>query len=347
MLKSYLKAAVRNLWRNRTISIINIIGLSIGFGLFLIIWATARYEKDFDKFHDNFEKIYQLRQDVYFENNSYKSARAGGGFASIIKDRYPSVDYSCRVSSPVEVMAGKSLPYGKQQFFTVNKLLAVDSSFFKIFSFKILKGKKPDPMEDPGAIVLTESLSKKIFGNRNPLNETLTINSKKSFIVTAIVEDPPIQSTIDFECIVNFNFMEFLDYNIDGLEGTMFFTYVLLGNPDKLEYINSDLQPYIESIHDAEIKREVYLQSFSRAHLYGEEFNYYGLYIYTTIGILILLIACINFINLTTAFSLSRTKEISIRKLTGASRRELIIQLMSETALNYKFSTACTCQLSY
>ena len=123
MLNNYLKAAIRNFWRNPKISIINIVGLSIGFGLFLIIWSYVRYEKDFDKFHNHYENIWLLKQNVFFMDAPYASARVGGGFASILKERYPSITHTCRISSPVEAMAG--IPAGTPDFLRAQDIAMV------------------------------------------------------------------------------------------------------------------------------------------------------------------------------------------------------------------------------
>lgn len=324
------------MWRNKTISIINIVGLAIGFSIFLTFWVVVRYEKSYDMFHLNKDRLARLRMEVFMNNGEYTSSRVGGAYAQTMKEIYPEVTEACRLSSPLEVTIGveESVIDStiQKKFFVEKKAIAVDTTFFSLFSFQVVSKVGNNIFQGTESIVLTESFAKKLFGEVDPLGKTVTINTGNPYTVTAVVKDPPKNSYIQFSCLIPFDYLEKIGFPINGFEGTMFFTYVLLNSAESISQINQTITNDLHAVNKTkEFETKFYLEPMSRVRLHGEEMNIIGVYINTIIAVLMLLIACINFINLTTANSTTRTKEVGIRKVVGASRWNLIVQFLGET----------------
>jgi putative ABC transport system permease protein len=335
MLKNYLITAFRSMWRNKTISIINIVGLSLGFSIFLTFWVLVRNELSFDKFHKKYESIARVRLQLKMNNGEYLAARVGGGYAKALKDHYPEVLDACRLSMPLEMTVGvdnsKGDSISQKKYFVERQALAVDTNFFNIFSFQVIAKNGSKIFHGPESIVLTETFAKKLFGSESPIGKSVNINIGTEYTVSAVVKDPPTNSSIQFNCLVPFSYMQGIGYNIDGFEGTIFQVYLLLNSLESIEIINRTITDYLHTFFKDEFETKMFLEPFNRVHLYGEELNYIGVYINTVIALLMLAIACINFINLTTAHSTTRIKEVGVRKVIGASRYKLIVQFLGET----------------
>ena len=342
MIRNYLVIALRNLWRHKMITLINLVGMAIGFGIFLTFWSWVRFDLSFDKFHEDIEQMYVLNVRLTMNGSEYTSNRTGGIYAEVLVDNFSQVQSSCRVSQPQEFELG--VPTGTEgegvpmKYFTENEVLAVDSSFFNFFSFKLLEGNIDVIFSSRDHLVLTESLATKLFGDEDPMNRTIRIGEGGFFTVAGVVEDPPDESSIRFKALIGFHIMEEQGYPVDGYGGTMFFNYFKLSSPVNMEALNSAINEYVDANHETDLEAWYFLDSFERLHLYGESRGIIGFYMNLIMSLMILSIACINFINLTTASSSKRLKEIAIRKSAGASKKQLIIQFMGETYLLLLFS---------
>lgn len=336
MIKNYLITALRSMWRNKTISIINIVGLSIGFSIFLTFWVVVGYEKSYDQFHLNKDRLARLRMVIYMNNGEYTSSRVGGAYAQTLRDIYPDVIDVCRVSTPLEMTIGTEVvsidSTQQKKYFIEKNAIAVDSTFFNLFSFEVISKTGEQIIQGNESIILTESFAKKIFGEIDPLGKVVTINIETPYTVTAVVKDPPANSYIQFSCLVPFQYMGKIGYPIDGFEGTMFYTYALLNSHNSIENINRTITNDLHAVNKIkEFETRFFLEPMSRVRLHGEEMNIIGVYINTMIAILMLAIAAINFINLTTANATTRIKEVGVRKVVGASRWNLVFQFLGET----------------
>lgn len=336
MIKNYLITALRSMWRNKTISIINIVGLAIGFSIFLTFWVVVRYEKSYDMFHVNKDRLARLKMELFMSNGEYTSTRVGGAYARTLKDIYPDVLDACRVSTPLETTIGVevNLEDSSQQkkYFIEKNAIAVDTTFFNLFTFQIISKVGERIFSGSESIILTESFAKKIFGDVDPIGKTITLNIGAPYTVTAIVKDPPNNSYIQFSCLIPFSYMERIGYPIDGYEGTIFYTYFLLQSPESIVKINKRITQDLHAVNKIkEFETRFFLEPMHRVRLYGEEQNIIGVYINTLIAFLMLAIAVINFINLTTANATTRIKEVGVRKVVGASRWKLIVQFLGET----------------
>jgi len=337
MIRNYLLIALRNLWRNKLITVINILGMAIGFGVFLSFWSWVRYDLSFDKFHEDVDQMYLLNVRITMNGSEYTSERTGGAFYTILKDNFPHVLSSCRIGQPLEfelgVSTGNESDDVPMKYFNEDEVLAVDSSFFHYFSFKLIRGNKELIFSERDHMVITMSLAKRLFGNQDPLDQAIRIGEGDFYKVVGVVEDPPEVSTFQFKALVGFHMMEELGYTLDGVGGNVFFCNFKLATETDLSALNASINEYVRANYEPELDPYFFMDSLTRLHLYGETRGIIGLYTKLIMALVILSIACINFINLTTAYASVRIKEIAIRKSAGASKRQLIIQFMSETYL--------------
>jgi putative ABC transport system permease protein len=342
MIRNYLLIALRNLWRNKLITVINLVGMAIGFCIFLSFWSWVRFDLSFDKFHEDIDQMYVLNVRIDMEDSEYASERTGGIFASVLKENFPQVISSCRVSSPLEfelgVPTGDEMETVPMKFFSEKEVLAVDSIFLHYFSFNLLKGDNDLIFMERDHMVITESLSKKLFGDQNPLFQSVRLGEGDYYQVVGVTEDPPEASSFQFQALVGFHVMEELGYTVDGHGGTMYYSNFKLAPETDIKALNLAINDYTDTNFDEELDSYFFMDTLTRIHLYGETRGIIGFYMNLIMALVILSIACINFINLTTAFASRRIKEIAIRKSAGASKGQLVMQFLGETYLLLLFA---------
>ena len=335
MFRYNLKIAFRNILRNKGFSFINILGLALGMTCSLIMLLMVYDVYKADTFHKNYDHLYIFQQDVVLESGTYQTDRCGAAIGPFLKENYPQITEFVRAGYTRNLL----LAHFKDSTTNVRPIsiveeqgIAVDSTFSKLFSFQMVSGNPEFAYQGKHFIVLTESLSNKIFKEENPIGKRIILNEEFDLEVTGIIEDLPKNSSLEFTYIVPFDIMGTMGYPLDGFGGTNFFTYFLLEDEDSKEQINSSLNELLDKQdYDEQLELYRYLSHIKEAFLYGESMNYLGLYILFSIGIGILFIACINYINLSTAKSFERAKEIGVRKTGGASRKQLIVQFLVES----------------
>jgi len=339
MIRNYFLIAIRTLWRNKVITLINLAGMAMAFGIFLSLWSWVRSDLDFDTFHEDIEQMYILNITLDMSGSEYTSERTGGLFHSLIPEIFPQVRSACRISNmnsfelgvPVsDSLEAEGVPV---RYIDEDEIIAVDSVFFHFFSFNLLKGDVGNVFTERDHIVLSESLAEKLFGAEDPMWREIRMGEGGWYRVAGLVEDPPENSTYQFSALVGFHVMEELGFPINGHGGTMYFNNFKLNAGTDIPALNQALNDYVASNYDLDLEAYFFLDKFSRVHLHGESRAISGLYINIIIAVIILLIGCINFINLTTAYSSERIQEIFIRKSAGASKRQLVFQFMGETYL--------------
>jgi len=338
MFKNYFKTALRNLRKNKLYSAINIFGLTVGLAACLLIGVYINHELSYDKFNVNASRIVRATMDYKRAETVNMVATTGTKVGPQFKRMFPAVEEYVRtfISSSV-VKTG-------DRVFDEPRTLYADPAFFKVFSFPLLEGNAATALDAPDKIVITRSVAKKYFGNESALNKRLTAMGKE-FTVSAVSEDAPQNSQVKFDLVT-----QFLNLSNGVKDETWWnanwITYLLLRDKNDLPQLQQQANSYMQT---ADVRKEARLegndylkyelQPLTRVHLYsslaGFEPNGSITYIYMflAIALLILIIACANYTNLATAQSAGRSGEIGMRKVMGASRRQVFMQFISESSV--------------
>jgi ABC-type antimicrobial peptide transport system permease subunit len=335
MIRNYLLIAIRNLWRNKIMSLINLVGMAIGFGVFLTLFSWIRFDKQFDKFHEDIDQMYVLNIRLTMNGSDYTAQRTGGIYSRVLKELFPQVESSCRVSQAGDFELGIPLEKSEadvpMKYYDEDQVVMVDSNFFSYFTFPLLQGDPEQIFTARDQIVITERLAKRLFGEEDAMHKQIKIGEGGYFTVVGITEDPPRASTHQFNALLGFHVLEEMGYPLNGYGGTMYFNHLKLEEGCDLLAMNEAINKHVEENFDADFDTWLFLDRFDRLHMHGENKNMIGYMMNLIMAIVILLIASINYINLTTASSSQRIKEIAIRKSTGANRRQLVFQFLSES----------------
>lgn len=332
MLKLLIKLSLRQFFKNKVYSFINIFGLTIGMICFILIFLYVESELSYDSFHKNIDKIYRVNQELTIDGEQKTSLWTPYELGRALKEEFPDVENCARLTKLLS--ANILVKYEKKDFFEQKHVL-IDPSFFEIFNFHILYGDIHSFYSELNSVVISEKIAQKYFGNQNPIGEILSIDDELNFIVTGVVQIP---LNTDFLYDFFFPIQAFQDKISSGWQAQMFQTFVQLkDNVSPIQVQTKIWELQKKNIPEESIKNGISFQKFKEIHLYrpdgkhSENVKY--LYILGLSGIFILIIACINFINLSTAQSLQRAKEIGIQKTLGAQRKNIIIQFYFETVI--------------
>lgn len=330
MLNNYLKITFRNLWKNKQYSFINILGLSIGIAAVILILIYLRFEWSYDRFHENVDDIYRITVESNWEGHIENYYPFLAPVGPTLNNVFPQVQNFTRIRTQMsEYFYSENVPH------RIDNIHHVDSTFFKLFSFKILSGDPDLALDAPYSIVLTRSTARDIWGTENVVGNTLQLNNKKTYTVTAVAEDPPINSTIDFDALISFSTL-YQDANMfmDWDGGNQYVTYIQLHKNTDPDHFESLMEGFVAkySGKSSTISYILSLESLKRIHLFYEPgFLFLRILQFFAIAVLILIMGSANFINITLVQSLKRTKETGVRKVLGAGKRQLIFQFLSES----------------
>jgi len=340
MIKNYLLLAFNNFRKQKLFSLINILGLTVGITCCLMIFLFILNEFSYDNFHKNGENIYRVMRVGNLNGVKREIPYLSAPYATALQN-----DYRDAVQSTVRVMHDNDLISYKNISFNEKDILLTDSNFFQFFSFSLLKGDPATVLKEPTSIVLTETAAKKYFGNEDPIGKVLEMNKKMQLKVTGIAKDPPVNSHLGFDMIVPVsnwrNEKWFNQWPNNGL-----LVYVQLKpavNPNTLiKQFPAFMDKYMGKYYaesgfhmDLTINplKGIYFEGESPVDRDVKHGSKKMVYIFMSIAILILVIACINFMNLATAMATERSKEVGLRKVMGALRKQLIGQFILESLL--------------
>ena len=334
MLKNYLKTALRRFWRQRAFTIINILGLSTGLSIALVMIISVKYQLSIDSFHEKAENIYAVGMEYILDGKNVSSNSCGGAWGEAIQENYPEVIMKSRMKAVGELLLTTFNEAGDiDKKYIESRGAGVDSTFFQMFTFPLLKGNAENVLKSPHSMILTKEFAQKYFANENPIGKSITINRTYNLIVTGVLEELPQNTQLAFDFYVSMEFLRQLGFSIDNIGGNTYQTFLLFEERSSLDNINSTLKDFLYAKFDRDMDYNPYLISVGSMYLYGENLGHIFIKIFSAIAIFILIMACINFMNLSTATSLQRAKEIAVRKIVGAQRRQLIRQLLSESIL--------------
>lgn len=343
MIKNHIMTALRNLLRNKLHSGINIVGLSIGITTGILILTFVLHELSYDRFFRNSDRIYRLVMDEYANGDESLRATAYPNFHREMLGTYPDIESSVRLQN--RAFAGTSdIVRTKENIFPGQKVYYGDSTFFDVFSFRILYKILPNPLVGKGQAVITRSAAIRYFGSPDASGQSFRLNDVEEFTVTAVMEDIPSNCHFHFDVLLSMDshpWEQQANWN-----GTIFATYFLLKKGVSGQQMEKHINSFISN-HE-QIKPNInenywmkgIMQPLTDIHLhsnYGYELeangDYFYVMIFLTIAIFILLVACINYINLETARALERAREVGLRKVFGAGKGVLIRQFLGESFL--------------
>lgn len=348
MFKNYLKIAFRSLKKQKSYSFINIFGLAIGLTCFVLIGLYVQHELSYDTFHANSDRTYRVisHQPGYGYLGSDWSSLSQTAMAVTMKKDFPEVEYAAYFGSTQGLMVN-----GERSF--MEKGIVADEDFFQVFSYQWLRGNSKTALDDPASIILTQTMAEKLFGDENPIGKSIDqqFSDGKALtkMVTGVIADVPDNSHFSFQYVVNDKVSSYYQYNFDEWSNTSKYTYITLREGVNAEEFSKNLSDFSNTYiaptnyfkSNPDKLPTLQLQPLEDIHLKSSHINFSPsstgdikyVYMFSVIGVIILLIACVNYMNLSTARSLTRAKEVGVRKVIGAIRSNLIMQFMSEAVV--------------
>jgi putative ABC transport system permease protein len=338
MLKNYIKIAIRNLVKNKGYASINILGLAMGMAVALLIGLWVRYERSFDDFHENRANIARVMKKTYFNNQKGTQNGIMLPLAAELRAHFSEAKYVTRVDwgDKHSLVAGEQ-KLSKEGYYA-------DPDFLKMFTFPLIKGNVEQALKDPYSIVLTESLAKVMFGNAEPVGKVIKIDNQFEVMVTGVLKDIPKNSSLEFDYLMpyelNIATSGFVRGALDEWGNNFLQTYVQLNKGVTPEAFSKRIANLVRKKMNDKDESLLFVHPMQKWHLFGEFKDWVNtggaieyVRLFAVIGMLVLLIACINFMNLSTARSEKRAREVGIRKAVGSQRQQLVAQFLTESML--------------
>ncbi len=353
MLKNYFKIALRNLWRQKGFSAINIIGLAMGLACFIMIALYVTDELSYDRYNENADRIYRINSDIRFGGTDLIMAVSADPMGATLKKDYPQVEEFTRLYAN----EGSKLFKKGTQFITEDRVTYADSTLFNVFTFPAVAGNTLTALNEPNTVVINEKTAKKYFNSaENAIGKMLECNDNRTALykVTAVIKDIPKNSHFNFDFFLS---MDNVEYGFGNFLSHNFHTYILFKPGTDYKAFSKNFKQVIDKYILPQAKQFMNIQSMEDFAKTGNKLEYslipltdihlhsarnvelsangniQYVYIFSAVAIFILLIACINFMNLSTARSAGRAKEVGIRKVLGTEKKSLIGQFLTESTI--------------
>jgi putative ABC transport system permease protein len=342
MLKNYLKTALRNFGKHKVYTAINVLGLTVGLAFFILIGLYARSELGYDRFHENKDRIYRVEQVLAHESGTETTAGCPTPLSGVLQAELPEVEAVTRV-----IFYGTwtyTTPDGRK--FSEKRTFAVDPEFLGMFSFGLVSGDVKTALAEPYSIVITEAQARKIFADKDPVGQVIKLG-RQDVKITGVIRDVPAASHLQFDTLLSVA-------TVTAQNGPQTFTrwwdnwvpvYVMLRPGSAFGAANEKIRFLLKKFQGQESHNELYLRPLTRIHLYANVSHELGITgsiknirIFGAVSILVLALACINFMNLATARGMDRAREVALRKTVGAPRSSLVKQFFGESTITVVFA---------
>ena len=331
MIKNYIKIGLRNLWKNKLISFINIIGLTLGITGAGLLLLNVHYDLSVDQFHEKKKDIYKVYNREIVNSNIECWSNTAPPLATALKTDYPEIKNATRISGTEKLWS-----YGDKKLKVQGSF--ADPAFLSIFSFPLTKGNVQTALKDVYSIVVTEEFAKKVFGNEDPMGKIIRADNADNFTVTGVLKALPNNTDFRFEYLLPWQFLQ-----VKGIEHGVWDynyaeTFVELKPGANIDAVNKKIANVIIRHSKNQVKAEIFLHPLTKQHLYhhfenGQAKGGDNIYFLSILALVILMIACINFMNLSTARSEKRAREVGVRKVMGAAKGSLVWQFIGESIL--------------